>query len=131
VRVNVERLKGVESVEVSLERATADIRLRAGNTVALSQIREVVKNNGFTAKEAVITVVGNLIERGGKPALNVTGTNTVMLLRADPKQPGAYAGLAARDPAGASTTLEVSGTVETHPEQPDVLLVRTVSAVAQ
>ena len=130
MRVALLKVPGVESVEVSLERAIAGIHLRAGNTVALNQLREIVKNSGFTAKEALVTVVGNLIERGGKPALSVTGPNTVMLLAADSKHPDAYAGLAGRDRGGVSITLEVSGMAETRPDQPDVLFVRTVSAAS-
>jgi copper chaperone CopZ len=64
VRVAIRKLPGVESVDVSLERATADIRLRAGNAITLAQLRQIIKNNGFASKEAIVTVIGNLIERG-------------------------------------------------------------------
>ena len=87
MRVAVQKLPGVESVNVSLERASTDIQLRPGNSITLEQLRSIIKNNGFTAKEATVTVVGKLIERGGQLALDVTGTNTVMLIVADPKQP--------------------------------------------
>lgn len=129
MRVAVLKLPGVESVDVSLERALAEIRLRAGNTVTLAQIREIVKNNGFTPKAASVTVVGNVTERGGKPALSVTGTGVVLLLAPDPKQPNAYKELENRRYNGASRPLEVIGAIETRPDQPDVLVVRSASAV--
>ena len=90
MRVAVQKLPGVESVNVSLERASTEIQLRPGNSITLDQLRSIIKNNGFTAKEATVTVVGKLIERGGQLALEVTGTNTVMLIVADPKQPAIF-----------------------------------------
>src|SRR5688572_16907700 len=84
------KLAGLESVEVSLERATADIRLRPGNTISLEQLRRIVKDNGFTAQEATVTAVGKIIERGGQPALEVTGTNRVMLIVVDPSAPAVF-----------------------------------------
>jgi hypothetical protein len=107
---------------VSLERATADIRLRAGNTVTLAQLRQIIKNNGFTSKEATVTVTGNLIERGGKPAIDVTGTNIVMLIAPDPKQPDAYKRIEGRTQQP-GRTIELQGTVESRLDQPDQILV--------
>lgn len=127
MRVALLKVSGVEAVEVSLERAIAAIRLRAGNAVTLTQIREIVKNNGFTAKDATVTVVGTLIERGGKPALNVSGTNTVILLAPDPKQPGAYKDVESRHRSASSAPVELTGVVETRADQPDMLVVRGAS----
>jgi copper chaperone CopZ len=131
VRVALLKVPGVESVDVSLERAIASIRLRAGNAVTLPQIRELVKNNGFTAKDARITVVGTLVERGGKPAIDVTGTNTVMLLAPDAKQPEPYTALQARLRDTPSTTIELTGDVETRPDQPDTMIVRRTNAIGR
>jgi hypothetical protein len=63
VRVAVQKLAGVESVNVSLERASAEIQLRPGNSITLEQLRRIIENNGFAAKEATVTVTGKLIER--------------------------------------------------------------------
>jgi copper chaperone CopZ len=131
VRVALLKVPGVESVDVSLERAIAAIRLRAGNSVTLAQIREIVKHNGFTAKDASVTVVGNLVERGGKPALDVGGTSMVMLLAPDPKQPDAYNGLQNRLRGPTPRPSELSGLVESRPNQPDTLVVRSASPPRQ
>jgi copper chaperone CopZ len=131
VRVALLKVSGVESVDVSLERATAAVRLRPGNGVALNRIREIVENNGFTAKEATVTVVGSLVDRDGKPALSVTGTNTAITLAADPKQPAAFTELSERPRGSASDLLELTGTVESRPGQTDVLFVRTATAAAR
>jgi len=127
VRVAVQKLSGVESVNVSLERASTDIQLRPGNSITLEQLRSIIKNNGFTAKEATVTVVGKLIERGGQPALEVTGTNTVMLIVADPKQPAMLKQVQDRLGAKPAPTIRLEGVVESRADSPDRIAVRAVS----
>ena len=127
MRVAVQKLPGVESVNVSLERASTDIQLRPGNSITLEQLRSIIKNNGFTAKEATVTVVGKLIERGGQPALEVTGTNTVMLIVADPKQPAIFKQVQDRLRAKASDAVRITGMVETNADLPDRITVRVLS----
>ena len=127
MRVAISKLPGVESVDVSLERASTDIQLRAGNTIGLEQLRNIIKNNGFTAKEATVTVVGTLIERGGQPALEVTGSNTVMLIVADPKQPAIFKQVQDRLGAKPASAVRLSGVVEWRADSPDRITVRAVS----
>lgn len=123
MRVAIRKLPGVDAVDVSLERATADIRLRAGNTVTLPTLRRIIKDNGFTSKEALVTVAGNLVERGGKPALDVTGTKIVMLIVPDPKHPDVYQRLEGQMRAKPGQAVELRGVVESRPDQPDLLVV--------
>ena len=127
MRVAVQKLPGVESVNVSLERASTEIQLRPGNSITLEQLRSIIKNNGFTAKEATVTVVGKLIERGGQPALDVTGTNTVMLIVADPKQPAIFKQVQDRLGAKASVLIRMTGVVESNADLPDRITVRVLS----
>ena len=123
MRVAVQKLPGVESVNVSLERASAEIQLRPGNSITLEQLRRIIKNNGFTAKEATVTVVGKLIERGGQPALDVTGTNTVMLIVEDQKQPAIYKQVQDRLRSQPAGVVRLTGSVDSL----DRLQVQTVS----
>jgi hypothetical protein len=127
VRVAVRKLSGVESVNVSLERASAEIQLRPGNTITLDQLRTIIKNNGFTPKEATVSVVGKLIERSGQPALEVTGTNTVLLIVADPKQPAVFTQVEERLRARPEGVTQLTGVVESRANSPDRLTVHTVS----
>jgi copper chaperone CopZ len=90
VRVAVQKMPGVESVEVSLERAIVDVRLRAGNRVTLAELRQTIRNNGFNSREAMVTVDGSLVQRHGGPALAVAGTTAVLPIVADPAHPGVY-----------------------------------------
>ena len=126
MRVAVQKLQGVESVNVSLERASTDIQLRAGNSITLEQLRSIIKNNGFTPREATVTGVGRLIERGGQPALEVTRTNTVMLIVADPKQPAVFQQVQDRLRAKPASVVRLVGVVESRTDSPDQLKVQAV-----
>jgi copper chaperone CopZ len=76
----MKKVQGVESVEVSLNRGEALLRLKPGNSVTIEQIRQAVLDNGFTPKDSEVEVSGQVVERGGKPALAVSGPNVVYLL---------------------------------------------------
>ncbi len=78
--VAIKKVEGVESVDVSLNEGFADIKLRDGNQVTVDQVREIIRKNGFTPKESTVKVRGKVIERNGKPALEVGGQNGVLLL---------------------------------------------------
>ena len=56
----MKKVAGIESVEVSLEKGSTDIRLRPGNTVTLTQIREIIRSSGFNAREATVTASGRV-----------------------------------------------------------------------
>ena len=107
------KLPGVESVDVSLERATTDVRLKPGNTVTLAQLRQIIKSNGFNAREAEVTVDGTLAQRSGAVVLEVTGTGTSLALENAQE-------LAKR---ASGSAVKVTGRVETGTE---VLKVRSV-----
>jgi hypothetical protein len=123
------KLSGVESVDVSLERAQVDIKLRPGNAVSLDQLRGIIKDNGFTAREATVTAVGKIIERGGQPALEVTGTNLVVLIVADPTAPAAFTQAQELQRAKTATIVQTTGTVTSRAEQPDRLTIRSLQPV--
>ena len=78
--VAIKKIEGVESVRVSLNEGWADVKLRPGNTVTVSRIRDAVRANGFTPKEARIRARGRVIEREGRPALLVSGSGAVYVL---------------------------------------------------
>ena len=124
MRVAVRKLPGVESVEVSLERAAAEIRLRPDNRLTVAQLRKIVRDNGFTAKEATVTAVGTLTERGGKPALSVTGTDAVWLLASGNRATQVYADAVQHLKSRPGAVVEAVGTLAapTDPNAPDELV---------
>jgi hypothetical protein len=124
------KVEGVESVSVSLQRASAELQLRAGNRVGLEQLRQIVKNNGFVPKEASVTVVGTLVERGGKPALDVTHLGVVWLVAEDAKNRAAYA--TAVELAGGRQSASVEVTGEVRPaagSTPETIALQSIRAV--
>jgi hypothetical protein len=127
------KVDGVESVEVSLERAAATINLRPGNRITLAQLRQIIKNNGFSAKEATVSVVGTLTERGGKPALTVTGTDIVWLIAPRAANDAAYADAMQRVKARETASVEAVGTVAApaNPDQPEELTLQLLKATSK
>jgi hypothetical protein len=121
VRVAIRKLDGVEFVDVSLERASAVIRLRPENRVTLPPLRQIIKNNGFSAREATIAAVGTLVERGGRPAVSVTGTEIVWLIASKGSRTGAYEDAVRRIKSGQAGPVEITGTVPVpiDPNQPE------------
>jgi copper chaperone CopZ len=95
VSVALKKLDGVETADVSLEKASADIRLKPGNTITLPQLRRIIRDAGYPTKDAQIEARGTLIERNGKPTLDL--------------QNGSFLELAARPSASASGVLDLTG----------------------
>ena len=94
VSVDLKRFAGVEAVDVSLNKGSAAVKLKPGNTVAPGDFWEAIRKDGFTPKETRVVVRG--VVEGGK--FKVTGTSQSYDLAADPETPrimdevGKYAG---------------------------------------
>jgi hypothetical protein len=67
----MQKVKGVETVRVSLKEGLTILELKPNNAVTLSQLRTVIRNNGFVSKEAQIVAKGT--PRDG--VFEVSGTN--------------------------------------------------------
>ncbi len=78
--VAIKKVNGVQDVKVSLNEGGADIKLKDGNKVDVEQIRDIIRKNGFTPKDADVKVAGKVVERNGQPALEVNGPDVVYLL---------------------------------------------------
>lgn len=107
--VAIGKLDGVESVDVSLEKASADIRLKPGNTVTLPQLRRVIRQSGYPTKDARVDARGSVIERNGKPALDL--------------QNGSFLDLASTPSSSAGGIVEVSGVSRVVDKDREVLAV--------
>jgi hypothetical protein len=129
VRVAVLKLEGVESVEVSLRAARADVRLRRGNQLSLETFRQLVKNNGFTLKEIAATLQGAAREENGNVAIAVTGTDDVLHVAADGKEPAARKQLGDIVAAKKADSLEVVGVITTTGDATNEIAVTSVKEV--
>jgi hypothetical protein len=77
VRVALEKVEGIESVSVTLKRGVAHITLAKGNTVTIAQLRRIIKDAGYTSRDATVMVAGTVrAERSGL-SLTVSGTKEV------------------------------------------------------
>ena len=112
VRIGVQKVAGVESVELSLKRAEADIKLADGNRVPLDQFRRVVKANGFEPKQARVTVRGTVREIAGKLVLEVSGPGTSLVISPDKSAQEPFKQLKSAWESKSTSTFEVVGTVD-------------------
>ena len=78
--VALESLAGVDSVKVSLQKATADIHLDEGNRITLAQIRRVIRTSGYPTKDAQIVARGKIASAGGKPVLDLLNGSTLPIV---------------------------------------------------
>jgi copper chaperone CopZ len=80
VRVSLKSVAGVDSVDVSLEKGLAAVKMKPGNTATLKQLQDAITKNGFTMKQSKATVAGTILVANGKTQLKVSGSNDVVQL---------------------------------------------------
>jgi hypothetical protein len=84
VRVSLKSVSGVDSVDVSLEKGFASVRMKPGNTATLKQLNEAITKNGFTMKQSTARIAGRVVATSGKTMLQVSGSNEMLELIPDP-----------------------------------------------
>lgn len=84
----IRKLEGVESVEVSLEKGSIDIRLGADNKVTLPQLRRTIRSNGNETKAAQITGRGRIVGTDGKRVLDLLNGATMEIEPGSDAAPG-------------------------------------------
>ena len=87
MRVSLKSVSGVDSVDVSLEKGLAVVKMKPGNTATLKQLSEAITKNGFTMKDSAVTVAGAVVTTDGKVALRVSGSNDMLQLAPEPGAP--------------------------------------------
>jgi hypothetical protein len=108
VRVALGKLDGVIAVDVTLKRGVAHINLKPGNALTVAQLRQTIKDAGYTSGAAVVAAVGRLSGGGRQKVLSVTGTPMSFVLAPATGTPGVAAALAAV-PDG--SIVQVTGTL--------------------
>jgi hypothetical protein len=129
VRVALQKQAGVEAVDVSLEKAIVDVRLRAGNAITLPQIRDIIKRNGFSSRDAIMTAVGTVVQRGDSLAFEVSGTKIGLRIVADAASPAAFEEARAIASAPGARAVELTGTVTA--TQQEQIAVRSIKLSPQ
>lgn len=69
----LKKMDGLESVKVSLNDGKAYLTLATGNKLTLQKIQKEVKNNGFSARNAEVTLKGELLKEGNEWTIKVNG----------------------------------------------------------
>ncbi len=78
MRVSVKSVVGVESVDVSLAKGLASVKMKPGNTVTLKQLQSTITKNGFTMKDSTLAVEGTVVVEAGTVQLKVSGSNEML-----------------------------------------------------
>ena len=91
VDVALKKVVGIESVEVSLNKGLATVKLNPGNAVSVQQLWELIHKNGYTPKNTAVSVRGEIANVNGILQLKVSGTKDMVALAVDSKNPAAFA----------------------------------------
>lgn len=78
------KLKGVKQAHVDLNTGIATIDLAQDNAVTWAEIWNVIREHGFTPKDATATVSGQLKKQGNQYYLAINGVSTYHLLTDQP-----------------------------------------------
>ena len=85
----VKKIDGVETVDLSVEKPSVEIRLRAENRVTLERIRREIRAFGYPTRDATITAKGTVAERDGKAVFDLLNGSTLELaVRPEPAPAG-------------------------------------------
>ena len=90
VDVALKKVAGVDSVEVSLNKGLATVKLKPENEVSVAQLWQLLHEKGYTPKVTTVSVRGELADVQGRAQLKVSGTRDILALVPDPRNPGAY-----------------------------------------
>ena len=81
--VSLKSVSGVDSVDVSLAKGLAAVKMKPGNTATLKQLQTAITKNGFTMKESEVTAAGTVVVDPGKVQLKVSGSDEMLDLIPD------------------------------------------------
>jgi copper chaperone CopZ len=97
VDVALKKTPGVDSVDVSLNKGLATVKLKPGNTVSVPQFWQLLHEKGYTPKTTTVSVRGELVNGPGRLQLKVSGTKDTLDLTPDPKNAASYKAAAGKE----------------------------------
>jgi hypothetical protein len=83
VSVSLKSVSGVDSVNVSLAKGLAAVKMKPGNAATLKQLQAAITRNGFTMMPSAVTVIGTIEVDSGRAQLKVSGSNEMLNLVPD------------------------------------------------
>ncbi|NNF26956.1 MAG: heavy-metal-associated domain-containing protein [Gemmatimonadetes bacterium] len=81
----MEKLEGVNSAEVSLNDGEVLVALDEENHVQLERLREVIRDQGFTPREADIRARGTVEAGEGRLVFRIPDNDKVVVLEGEPQ----------------------------------------------
>ena len=108
----MQKVPGVATVEVRLNQGLTVLDLKPGNTVTLSNLRQVIRNSGFTTPEARVTAQGAVRMADGRLLFEVSGSRERFWLTADDAHQSLIDELRRRAAAGTAASVEIDGTTQ-------------------
>jgi hypothetical protein len=84
VSVALTKLEGIQTVDVSLQKASALVTLKAGNKITVPQLRAVIRSSGYPTRDAQITARGKLANRQGTPIFDLLNGSELELQQTAP-----------------------------------------------
>ncbi len=84
MRVAVEKVDGVTSAEVSLNDGEVVVVLKEDNQVRLDRLRQIIRDQGFTPREADIRARGVVERRDGRLVFRTTEGQVVLEVVGEP-----------------------------------------------
>ena len=90
----MEKLDGVESAVVSLNEGRVRVEFAPGNKVTIAELRRAIRNQGFTPREAMLTLSVQVEMRGAAPVAIVPGSGVTYTVAADAELLARLSGLA-------------------------------------
>ena len=104
VDVALKKTPGVETVDVSLNKGLATVKLKPGNTTSVPQFWQLLHEKGYTPKTTTVSMRGELVSGPARLQLKVSGTKDVLDLTPDPKNAASYK--AAAEKAGQTVVIQ-------------------------
>jgi len=92
VRVAVEKVDGVTSADVSLNDGEVVVSLREENDVRLDSLRRIIRDQGFTPREADIRARGVVERRDGRLLFRTPEGQVVLEVAGEPESMAAVEG---------------------------------------
>ena|SRR6266699_3126445 len=96
VNVALTKLPGVESVNVSLNDKSVNVKPKPGNSVSIPQLWQLFREKGYTPKATTVSARGSLANSQGRVQLNVSGTNQTIALANDPKNAAVWSAVSGK-----------------------------------
>ena len=80
----LQKLDGIEKVKVSLNEGKAFLNLAADNSLTLQKIHEEVENNGFSPRDAEVTLKGTVVKKNKQISIKVNQESFLVSLKSEP-----------------------------------------------